>query len=37
MVVPTDDANDRPSGQIAIPSSSVAPNVICSGVPFGKR
>ena len=29
--------NDRPSGAMAMPSSSVAPDVICSGLPSGKR
>src|SRR5579862_7274550 len=29
--------NDRPSGAIAIPSSSVGPDVTCSGLPSGNR
>lgn len=28
---------ERPSGAIAMPSSSVGPDVICSGSPFGNR
>ena len=32
-VVPTDVTNERPSGDTAIPSSSVAPKVTCCGVP----
>src|SRR5690349_14223922 len=34
---PTAVTNERPSGAMAIPSSSVGPEVICSGCPSGKR
>src|SRR5579859_295648 len=34
---PTDVIMERPSGDRAIPSSSVGPEVSCSGLPSGKR
>ena len=34
---PTDVTIDRPSGAMARPTSSVGPNVICSGLPSGNR
>src|SRR5262249_14885297 len=36
-LAPTAVTNERPSGAMAIPSSSVGPEVICSGCPSGKR
>src|SRR6516162_8769880 len=34
---PADVTSECPSGATAMPSSSVGPNVICSGTPFGNR
>src|SRR5262245_49850661 len=34
---PTDVMKERPSGAMASPSSSVGPEVICSGSPSGNR
>src|SRR5258708_33343558 len=35
--MPTEVIRERPSGATATPSSSVGPNVICSGSPEGQR